>query len=447
MKRFRRFEILTVVVAIAIPALPQNRSGSAGGELWIPTWVTAPQSPRASITVPRPAGAPAQPAPQANMPRPPAPITAFNDQTVRMVVHTSIPGRRVRVHLANYYGDRPVKIGAAHIALRSKESGITAGSDRALMFNGQPSFTIPPGAQIISDAVDLDVPQAGDLAVSVYVPGDTGPASYHSAALHTTYIAQGDATGQASLSDPKTSPSYFWLTGVDVMAPANTFTVVTLGDSITDGTRSTPDTDSAWPSFLARRMLANPATAHVAVLNEGIAANRVLRGGIGDGALARFDRDVVLQPNVKWVIVMEGINDIGAGIGEAFVFGLQPNAPASEIVAADDLIGAYRQIVERAHDHGIKIIGATLTPFEGAGYYTERGNETRKAVNQWIRTSNAYDAVADFDAVIKDPANPNRMKVEFDSGDHLHPSDAGYKAMAEAIDLSLFNARKMSAKR
>jgi lysophospholipase L1-like esterase len=447
MEQFRRFEILAVVVAIAIPAPARDRNGSASGERWIPTWVTAPQSPRASITVPSPAGTSAQPAQQANASRPPAGITAFNDQTVRMIVRASIPGHRIRVHLANYYGERPVTIGATHVALRSKDSGIASGSDRALTFSGKPSFTIPPGARIISDPVDLDVPRSGDLVVSVYSPGDTGPASYHSVGLHTAYIVKGDATGRTSLENAQTSQSYFWLTSVDVMAPANTFTVVTLGDSITDGTRSTPDTNSTWPSFLARRLSSNPATSHVAVLNEGISANRVLRGGLGDAALARFDRDVLLQPNVKWVTVLEGINDIGAGIGEAFVFGPRPDAPASEVVTPDDLIGAYRQLIERAHNHGIKVIGGTLLPFEGAGYYTQHGNETRQTVNQWIRSSNAYDAVVDFDTLTKDPANPNRIKAEFDSGDHLHPNDTGYKAMAEAINLSLFDARKTSAKR
>jgi lysophospholipase L1-like esterase len=445
MRQFRRFAILAVVAVIAIPARGQSRRGSAGGERWIPTWVAAPQSPRASVTAPRPAGAPAQPAQQANAARPP--ITAFNDQTVRMIVRTSIPGNRVRVHLANYYGDRPVIIGAAHIALRSQDSGIVASTDRTLTFSGKSSFTIPPGARIVSDPADLNVPRSGDLVVSVFAPGETGPASYHSVGLHTAYIVKGDATSRTSLENVQTSQSYFWLTSVDVMAPADTFTVVTLGDSITDGTRSTPDTDSAWPSFLARRLLSNPATSRIAVLNEGIAANRVLRGGLGDAALARFDRDVLLQPNVKWVTVLEGINDIGAGIGEAFVFGPRPDAPVSEVVTPDDLIGAYRQLIGRAHDHGIKVIGGTLLPFEGARYYTQHGNETRQAVNQWIRASNAFDSVVDFEAVTKDPANPNKMKPEFDSGDHLHPNDSGYKAMAEAIDLSWFGAREKPAKR
>ena len=213
---------------------------------------------------------------------------------------------------------------------------------------------------------------------------------------------------------------------------------MTFGDSITDGTRSTPNTDSSWPAFLARRLQANPATAGIAVLNQGISANRVLRDIFGVSALARLDRDVLSQPGVRWMTIIEGINDIGAGIGTEFNFPLRPDAPASEVVTPAELIGAYRQIIERAHEHGIKVFGSPLMPFEGAAYYSEHGAATRDAVNQWIRTSGAFDALIDFDAVVRDPAHPTHMKAEFDSGDHLHPNDAGYKAMADAIDLSLF---------
>jgi lysophospholipase L1-like esterase len=276
--------------------------------------------------------------------------------------------------------------------------------------------------------------------VSVYLPGDTGPATLHSVGLHTTYISkEGDITGAAEIAGAATSQSMFWLSSVDVAAPANVGAIVTFGDSITDGTRSTPDTDSSWPSFLAARLLSNPATSRIAVLNEAISGNRILRDGIGPAGLARFDRDVLTQPGIQWVTILEGINDIGAGIGEAFVFGPRPNSPASENPTPDDIIGAYRQMIERAHTHGIKVIGCTLLPFEGAAYYSEGGNTVRQAVNQWIRTSRAFDAVVDFDAVTRNPQSPNKVRPEFDSGDHLHPNDAGYKAMAEAVDLSIFS--------
>jgi lysophospholipase L1-like esterase len=230
---------------------------------------------------------------------------------------------------------------------------------------------------------------------------------------------------------------------VDVTALADAAVLVTFGDSITDGTRSTPNTDSSWPSFLARRLLSGKDARRLAVVNEGISGNRILRDGIGPAGLARFDRDVLAQPAVKWVTILEGINDIGAGIGEAFVFGPRPDAPPSENPTPDDLIGAYLQFIQRAHTHGIRVIGCTLLPFEGAPYYSENGNVVRQAVNQWIRTSHAFDAIVDFDAVTRSPEEPNTMRAEFDSGDHLHPNDAGYKAMADAIDLSIFNpARK-----
>jgi lysophospholipase L1-like esterase len=363
-----------------------------------------------------------------------------------MIVHTSIGGRRVRIELSNAYGSAPLTIGSTHIALRDKESAIVAGSDRALAFNGKPSCSIPVGAAMLSDPVDLDVPALGDLAVSVYVPGDTGPATTHSVGLHTTYISkQGDVTGESALADSITSQSWYWLSGVEVLAPADAAAIVTFGDSITDGTRSTPNTDSSWPSFLARRLAANTATANLAVLNEAISANRMLRDGIGVSALSRFDRDVLGQNSVKWMFVLEGINDIGVGLGNTFVFGPRPNAQPGDETTADMLIGAYRQMISRAHDHGIRVAGGTLTPFEGAAYYSENGNKVRQAVNQWIRTGGAFDWVADFERVIQDPEHPNRFRPEFDSSDHLHPNDAGYKAMAGSIDLSIFSSNRMSA--
>ena len=421
MKFADRYFRIAVLAFLAAPvALP------ASADRWIPTWVSAQQQPR-----PAPGRAGAVPLL--------VPAGSFKNQTVRMVVHSSIGGHRVRVQLSNAYGSAPLSVGAAHVALRAKESAIVPGSDRVLTFNGKPGCSIPVGAFLISDAVDLDVPQLSDLAVSLYVPGETGPATTHAMGLHTTWISkEGDATGAAAITDGATSLSWYWLSSVEVSASADTASLVTFGDSITDGTRSTPNTDSSWPAFLARRLQANPATAGIAVLNQGISANRVLRDVFGVSALARLDRDVLSQPGVRWMTIIEGINDIGGGIGTEFIFAPRPNAPASEVVTPEELIGAYRQIIERAHEHGIKVFGSPLMPFEGAAYYSEHGAVTRDAVNQWIRTSGAFDAVIDFDAVVRDPAHPTHMKAEFDSGDHLHPNDAGYKAMADVIDLSLF---------
>ena len=438
MKRSVRFAVVGFIAAVF--AAGQAR------EHWIPTWVAAPQQGRPEpIRIPQAGRAAAQPqaGSQGNNQRPAGPIVSFNNQTVRMIVHTSIGGSRVRIQLSNTFGATPLRIGSAHIALRAKDSAIVPGSDRALTFSGRPSFAIPPGAAIVSDPVNLDVPSRGDLAVSVFVPGDTGPATQHSVGLHTTYISkQGDATGAQEMADATKSESWYWLSSVEVVAPANAAAVVTFGDSITDGTRSTPNTDSSWPSFLAARLQSNPTTSRIAVLNEGISGNRITRDGIGPAGLGRFERDVLAQPDVRWVTILIGINDIGAGIGEFFVFGPRD---AADNPTPDDIIGGYRQMIEKAHSHGIKAIGCTLLPFEGAPYYSESGNTVRQAVNQWIRTSHVYDAVVDFDAATRSPDNPNRIRADFDSGDHLHPNDAGYKAMADAVDLSIFRASAVSA--
>jgi len=268
----------------------------------------------------------------------------------------------------------------------------------------------------------------------VYLPKETGSPTMHATGLHTTYISKaGDFTAAPALSDTMTSQSWYFVSGVDVLAPADAATIVAFGDSITDGATSTVDTNSSWPSFLAQRLHANPATAYWSVVNQGISGNRLLHDGAGVAALARFDRDVLAQPGVRWMTVMLGINDIGFGTR-------QPN----EVVTADEIIGALHQVVERAHTHGIKVIGCTLTPYEGAAYYSEAGEVARQAVNRWIRTSGGFDAVVDFDGVVQDRSNPKQIRPDFNIRDHLHPNDAGYKAMAEAIDLSLFAPKTAS---
>jgi lysophospholipase L1-like esterase len=400
---------------------------------WVVTWAASPQSPR--FVFPRVLMAP-QPG-QTNPPPPPifpSPPTIKN-QTVRMIVHTSIGGHRARVQLSNAFGTSALTVGAAHIALRGKDSTIVSGSDRPLTFCGSPSFTIPPTAEVISDPVDLDVPKLADLVISVYIPGEASTPSVHLTGLHPTYISQqsGDLTGAASIDDPKPLQLWYWISAVDVEAPSKSGVIVAFGDSITDGATSTPDTNRSWPSQLAERLAANKATADVAIVNEGISGNRLLNDGAGVSALARFDRDVLSQPGVKWLIVLEGINDIGIGG--------RPGAQPPDAVTAEDLIAAHKQIIERAHMHGIKAIGATLTPYVGAAYASEQGEVMREAVNQWIRTGGAYDAVIDFDAAVQDPANPKQIRPAYNIRDHLHPNDDGYKAMAAAVDLSLFKSK------
>ncbi len=395
---------------------------------WIPTWTTAQQL----VRFPTPTGtAPASP--QAAAPGLVQPLQTLRNQTLRMIARTSIGGRRVRVTLANAFNGSRVEIGAARIALRDKDAVIVATSDRALTFGGASSVKIAPGAVAVSDPVDLVIPPLSDVAVSLYFPGETGPPTTHARGLKTTYISsEGNHAASPTIPVASTQLSFYWLAAIEVDAPPAARLIVAFGDSITDGSQSTPDTNNAWPALLAARLAANKATANIAVANQGIGGNRVLSDGAlfqGVSALARLDRDVLSQPGVAWLIVLEGINDIGnsaAGNGNT--------GP----LTADELIWGLRQIVERAHQHGIKVMGGTLTPYEGAAYFREEGESIRQAVNDWIRTSGTYDAVVDFDAIVRDPANPRRIRPEFDPGDHLHPNDAGYQAMAKGIDVRIF---------
>ncbi len=362
----------------------------------------------------------------------------FANQTVREIVHVSAGGAAVRVRLSNAYGSDAVTIGAAHIALRDNKSSIVAASDRVLTFGGRPSVSIPANALVISDPVKLDVSPSADLAVSLFLPKPTTGAGIHYSAQQTSYIVPGDNTGSPSLSESETLTSWVFLTGLDVAAPASAATIVAFGDSITDGARSTVDANRRWPNVLANRLLAQKDHLELGVLDEGIGGNRILHdpaldARFGVNALARFDRDVLAQPGVRYVIVLEGINDIGHP-GQS--------APQSEVVTAADIIAGLEQMVERAHENGLKIFGATLTPFAGTtipGYFTPEKDAKRKAVNEWIRASGAFDGVIDFDKATQDPANPDRMLPAYDGGDHLHPGDAGYQAMGNAIDLSLFH--------
>jgi lysophospholipase L1-like esterase len=407
-----RLTTILMLAQFAMQAQPKT-------EHWVATWGTAETLVRPQP----PANPPAQSAPGA---------AGFKNQTVRMVVRTSIGGQRVRIKMENAFGNPPVTIGSAHIALRAKDSAIVAGSDRALTFNGKPGFILSPGVVRVSDPVELKAPALSDLAVSLYFPGETGPPTNHGTGLHTTYVSgEGDFTGQAAIADTAlTTLSYYYLAAVDVEAPADAAALVTFGDSITDGTRSTPDTDHSWPALLAARLANDKKTNMIGVANMGISGNRMLYDGSGASALARFDRDVLSQSGVKWVMLLEGINDIG-----------RVGTPTPEAPTADDLIAAYRQFIEMAHTHGIKAIGCTLTPYGGAGYSREPGEAVRDAVNTFIRTGGAFDAVVDFEAATRDSADPKRIRAAFDPGDHLHPNDAGYQAMANAVDLAIFTRK------
>jgi lysophospholipase L1-like esterase len=344
-------------------------------------------------------------------------------------VRTSIGGSRVRVVLSNAFGTAPISIGAGHIALRDKDASIATASVKPLTAGGASAFTVLAGATLVTDPIDLAVQPVSDLVIDLYVPGDLGispsPATTHNGASQTNFVSEtGNHSGVTNLPVNTRSGAWFLLARVEVMATAGTAAVVAFGDSITDGARSTADTNNRWPDQLARRLAARKGPA-VAVLNAGISGNRVLGDGAGVSALARFDRDVLMQTGVTHVVVLEGINDIG----------IARNNPSP---SAEDLIAGHKQLIARAHARGLRIYGATLTPFEGAPYYTPEGEAKRQALNTWIRTSKAYDGVIDFDLITRDPAAPTKFLPAYDSGDHLHPGDAGYKAMGDAVDLALF---------
>jgi len=431
--------------------LPSNiHAQRASGERWIGTWTTAevgrPQNPfppaaplppfMANTRCAAPTPPPVAPPPGQTFA--PQPYVHFTNQTLRQVIRTSIGGSRARVVLTNAFGTSAVTIGAGYIAVREKESKIQP-SGRALTFSGRPTVTIPANAIVFSDPVDLAVPQLGDLAIDLYLPGTTNTPSsltMHGGARQTSYVSEtGNHAGKAAFPTVGTTQSWFLLSRVDVVAPDATGAVVAFGDSITDGAASTIDANNRWPDYLARRLLAQGIK--MGVLNAGIGGNRVLGEavvpagadvravGAGLNALSRFERHVLAHPGITHVIVLEGINDIG-------------NARQNPTPTAEDLIAGHKQLIEQAHARGVKIYGATLTPFWGAAYFTEAGEAKRQAVNEWIRTSKAYDGVIDFDKATRDPADPKKFLEQYDSCDYLHPSDAGYKAMGDAIDLGLF---------
>jgi lysophospholipase L1-like esterase len=412
-----------LAIALLAPAALWAQSGQAprSNEHWVTTWATAQQL--APTRLPFGRGELVQPPPAARVP------ATLKDQTVRMIAHASLGGRRVRVSLTNSLEKPTLRVGAAHIALRTTGAAIVPASDRALTFGGRPSTVVPPGTMVVSDPVDLTVPALANLAVSIYLPEATGLPTVHPDGMHTAYITSGNATGSAALKADATTTAYLWLGSVDVLAPAAAGAVVTFGDSITDGVGATPDTDRAWPSLLAATLAAAGPDAR-SVVNTGLSGNRLLRPGFGVSALARFDRDVLGHAGVRWMTVLLGINDI--------TFPAVPGIAADEGVTTDDLIWGLQQIIERAHRHGIKVAGATIMPVEGVNTYAAAGERIRQDVNRWIRTGKAYDAVIDFDAAVRDPAHPGRLRADFDPGDHVHPNDAGNRAMAAAIDASIF---------
>ncbi len=400
----RGFLVFSVFVLGGFAALAQGQASN-----WVGTWAASPVGSAVNEGQPGP-----------------------GNMTYRNIVHTSIGGSALRVQFTNEFGTQPLTVGAAHVAISAGGGGaIQTNTDHALTFNGKPTVEIPAGAFVLSDPVTMQAAPLSDLAVSVYLPEQRiRNTTCHTFADSTNYVLQGDATAAATAD--KSNPIYAWcfVKGIDVKTDGKAAAIVTFGDSITDGAHATSDANRRWPDVLAARLQADKKTADLGVLNQGIGGNRVLHDGYGPSALARFDRDVIAQSGVKYLIILEGINDIGRL--------KDPHEPGDKITA-DDLIFGLTQLVTRAHQHGIKVFGATLTPYLPTGYSSPQGEEVRQAYNQWIRTSGIFDGVIDFDKITQDPANPGTFLPAYDSGDHLHPGDAGYKAMGDAIDLSLFH--------
>jgi lysophospholipase L1-like esterase len=398
----RAFPLLLVLAACAAPSTQDPRPQAPR---WLATWTASPYD-----AGPRP--------PRDSVDR----VPKLFDQTLRLVVRTSIGGERVRIRLSNEYGDRPLVIDAAHIAVRDSGTAIVPATDRALTFGGRSAVRMLPGAVVLSDPVALSVPALGDLAVSLHLADSARLSTRHPLALQTSYVGHGNVAGAQRFAPDTTLEIWPYLVGVDVVNPSVAGVIVAIGNSITDGARSTRDANTRWPNVLAARMLRDAAPR--AVVNAGISGGRVLTYGAGPSALARFERDVLATPGLTHVILLEGINDIGRS--------------AVDGVTADDIIFGYRQLIARAHERGVRIFGATLTPAGPRTSFTPALEAKRAAVNAFIRTSGEFDGVIDFDAATRDPANPLQFLPAYDSGDHLHPGDAGDRAMGEAVDVRLF---------
>ena len=363
---------------------------------------------------------------------PPAP--GFGDATLRQNVRVSIGGQKIRVRFSNAFGQTALTLASVHVARSAGGSTLQKATGRPVTFRGNASVSIPAGAQIVSDAFDFDLPPLSDIAVTIHLRGAPAAVTGHPGSRTTSYLQPGNDTTALELPAAVPVVHWYFLSSVEVLASATSSAVAILGDSISDGRGSTTDGNDRWTDNLARRLHAASPNSPIAVLNLALGGNRLLRDGVGPNALARLDRDILSQPHVKWLIVLEGINDIGnAAIARA---------KGEWAPTADDVTLAYEQIIERAHAHGILVYGGTLMPFEGFKLYdTPEAEKERQRVNAWIRTSGRFDGVIDFDAVTRDPERPTRLSPRVDSGDHLHPSPAGYRIMAEAIDLALFGLR------
>jgi lysophospholipase L1-like esterase len=400
-----RHAVLSAIVVFAAGCGGTGGPAPDAGGAWVGTWSAAPQRVE-----------------DRNLP--PAPGLAGN--TLRQVVHVSLGGSRMRLRFSNAFGARPLGVAAAHVAVSAGGSAIMAATGRPLTFGGRTSIVIQPGDEAISDAIAFPLRPLSELTVTLALDGVPPEVTGHPGSRTTSYLQTGHAVADSALPHAATTEHWYVLSGIDVPAQDGSAAVVVLGNSITDGRGSRTDHNDRWPDNLARRLQADARTANVAVLNQGIGGNRVLRGGLGPPALARFDRDVLGRCGVRWLIVLEGVNDLGEARGE--------DAAAT---TARELIEAYRWMIRRAHERRIRVYGATILPFGGSFYEGPGREAARQSVNRFVR-SGEFDAVIDMDAAMRDPAQPSRLRADGDGGDHLHPNSAGYVRMAEAVDLALF---------
>jgi lysophospholipase L1-like esterase len=396
MKMLKKSRIAAFVLLLYIFCVSQS---AVAKECWICTWLSGQQ-----LTEPRN--------------NPPAP--GLSNNTLRQVVHVTLGGSKLRVQFSNAYGSSPVTIQAAHLAVSKGASAIDTATDKALTFNGSPSVTILEGKEIYSDALDFDVKPLSDLAVTIYFGETSLNVTGHPGSRTTSYIQTGNTVTAPEMESAAKTEHWYNLSRIDLWLDDSYACVVTLGDSITDGRGSTTNKNNRWPDDLARRLLANPSTAKIGMLNQGVGGNTIVSGGLGVTALKRFDHDVLDPNGVRWVIILEGVNDIGNSFNPRI---------------ADEVIAAFEQFIEKAHAKNIKVYGVPILPFMRSQY---RNETARQTINNWIRTSGKFDAVIDMDEAVRDPANPSQLLPQYDSGDHLHLSPAGYQKMADCIDLNLF---------
>jgi len=396
------------------PPLALADNNSDEGSCWVGTWASSPQLADSKDV--------------------PAKFTSTSSVTLRQVVRVSTGGERMRIRFSNAFGKTPLVLSGVRVAMSEGASTVKSDTAKDLIFGGQKSVSIPAGALMISDPLEFPLPALADVAITIYLQSAPVDVTSHPGSRTTSYMVPGNFVSATSMLQAVKVDHWYYINGIDVNSPDCGGSVVVLGDSITDGRGSTTNGNDRWPDLLSHRLQALPEMRRIGVLNHGIGGNRLLRNSLGPNALARFDRDVLAQTGVRWLIVLEGVNDIGTR--------LTAKDENEGWATAEDIIAAYQQIITRAHAHGIKVFGATILPFRGSSYFSPETDLDRQKINQWILTSGAFDGVVDFDKITRDPQFPDRLLPAFDIGDHLHPSPAGYAAMAEAVPLSWFAAKR-----